>query len=375
MLGVQDHQIFISIYLAHVSCRSQIFVFFVCLIIDFPEDLEKAKDDSSRFFGAEWKNTSRNWSNYLSDLEIEYKNCNNVEEVRTLHDLMCKAGAARKILAAISLHGMGSPKVVDIFDSQMNWLSQQDPPVSTPFPSCLQQRVFTTRASSAWPADVFWQSIRTSEISKLDLPEDGKEGMQVNLFSANILDLSQHDKHTTAKSNLTSLAQSFFASCEDLFSSCAKLNAEVVLLKMAMQATRDNFVLGDGGCTEDKLESFLRDPSEVRQALESLPCGRGIIAAVKTSLERGKAKADSVAHWRSVSTALGSFADCGFLARFEEFSKSVDEGLIASEVLKEIVTLPFLKKFTIEIFAHVQELAHSGTSFEIKHVSCFSACL
>ena len=116
----------------------------------------------------------------------------------------------------------------------------------------------------------------------------------------------------------------------------------------------------------------MNEPSEVYQALDSLSFGRGIILQVRTALEQGKAKHASISHWQSQVAALGTFADFGFLARFEPFKKSVEEGLIASEVLRDVVTLPLLQKFTIEIFAHVDALARSGTSW---HVMCFSACL
>ena len=93
----------------------------MCLIIlnSCSKDLEKATEDTSRFFGQEWKHTTRNWGNYLSDLEQEYKTADNETEVRTLHELMCKAGAARKVLGAVSSHGMGSAKVLDVFDQHV----------------------------------------------------------------------------------------------------------------------------------------------------------------------------------------------------------------------------------------------------------------
>ena len=198
-------------------------------------------------------------------------------------------------------------------------------------------------------------------MGKLDLPADGTEGSQVNMFTSKILDFCKDGTNTNAMSNLTSLANTF-ESCQEFFPSCPKLSAEAGLLKMGMHASRNDFVLGEGGCTEDRLNSFLNEPSEVLKALGSLPFGRGIILQAKTALEQGKAKHASVSHWQREAAALGTFADFGFLARFEPFKKSVEEGLIASEVLRDVVTLPFLQKFTIEIFVHVEELARSGTS-------------
>ena len=71
-------------------------------------------------------------------------------------------------------------------------------------------------------------------------------------------------------SNLTSLANTF-ESCQEFFPSCPKLSVEAGLLKIGMHASRNDFVLGEGGCTEDRLNSCLNEPSEFLQALESLP--------------------------------------------------------------------------------------------------------
>ena len=97
------------------------------------EDFQIATEESPRFFGNEWKNVSRNWSNYLCDLTEDLKICENESETQTLHILISKASAARRVLGPINLSGFRSLKVVDAYDKEVNWLQQQDPPVDNPF--------------------------------------------------------------------------------------------------------------------------------------------------------------------------------------------------------------------------------------------------
>ena len=222
---------------------------------------------------------------------------------------MCKVGAARNVFGAVNSHGMGSAKVLDVFDKHINWFSQHDPPVSSPCPICVRQSVFKTQASAAWPEDIFWASIRTTEMVKqLDVAEDKTEQAQVNMFTSKMLDFVAGMENNVI-SNLTSLRSSP-ASCGSFFSSCPKLSAEVELLKVAMQASRKDVLLGQGCCTEDRLTRFLNEASEVYPALDRLSFGRGIILQVRTALEQGQAKDASISHWQSQVAALCTFAGC-----------------------------------------------------------------
>ena len=137
--------------------------------------------DNSRFFGSEWKNTTRNWGNYLGDLQEDFKTCEDEKETLTLHMLISKASAARRVLSPIAANGCGSLRVVDAFDKEMNWLRQQDPAVPDPFPQCLKTKIWHTRAGNAWPASMFWRALRAEELHGA-VTQDIVNGFQMELF-------------------------------------------------------------------------------------------------------------------------------------------------------------------------------------------------
>ena len=298
-----------------------------------------------------------------------FKNCEDEAETQTLHVLISKASAARRVLGPISLHGYSSLKAVDAYDKEVNWLHQQEPAVDNPLPACVKAKVFHTRASNAWPSTIFWQTLRSSDMSKM-MDEDSIEPLQLKLFPGKILSITQDEKPTAAMSNLSSLASSFTQAVKKgYFPDSANLIAEVGRLKMVMSATQWLFYgQDDGGSGQagvdwnaESLERFLFTASEVRTALEVLPRGRELLASAQTALTQCVARTDSVSRWKGAVEALGTFSDFGFQARFLDFKKAVEDAIISTEVLEEVVTITLLRRLCKDAITHVQQFAKRDT--------------
>ena len=104
---------------------------------------------------------------------------------------------------------------MDAYDKEVNWLQQQDPPVDNPFPVFVKRKIFETRALNSGPSAVFWQTLRTSDVTALlgGTPES-IEGLQLELFSGKILSILE-DTSANAPASLSSLAATFASVASD----------------------------------------------------------------------------------------------------------------------------------------------------------------
>ena len=112
-----------------------------------------------KFFGAEWKNVSRNVDNYLKDIDEKIESETDMNQLAELKKIDRCATAAKNVLSAVAIHGMMSPQTLQKYQHQMNWLHTGDPPCDSPFPLCLEYTMFSLDLEVSWPPQHFWAKL------------------------------------------------------------------------------------------------------------------------------------------------------------------------------------------------------------------------
>ncbi|CAK0912199.1 unnamed protein product [Prorocentrum cordatum] len=193
------------------------------------KELKEAKLNAKKFYGAEWKNTKRNWDNYLASLSEQIEHEEDEGALERLELVQRSASCARKVLHAISLKGLESKEFAEIYAEQVEWL-QQFRGATNPFPKILQQQATRAAGAHAWPPPRFWPLLSDSELSFLDQVDD----FQVELFGEKILAIVHENTPDDMKAMLGELVAAF-APYADQFQS-RKLPAEVETLQVIVRA-------------------------------------------------------------------------------------------------------------------------------------------
>ena len=100
--------------------------------------LGDADQSSERFFGDSWKSsTSRNWQNYITDLEeMEAVETDSAQLALAIR-LKKQAQAARLVLNKVYAHGVSSSQTLQSYEQQLTYLSLA-PAAPNPFPFYLR---------------------------------------------------------------------------------------------------------------------------------------------------------------------------------------------------------------------------------------------
>ena len=124
-----------------------------------------ADETTERFFGDAWKtSTSRNWVNYISDLETQEDTEDDEAILLEIVTVRKQAQAARMVLSKIAAHGMTSSCAVRAYNDQVAWLLMGEVAAPNPFPKFMRLQILSQDAMDAWPAQRFWSKIVDSQV-------------------------------------------------------------------------------------------------------------------------------------------------------------------------------------------------------------------
>ena len=145
---------------------------------------------SSPLLSSGFLESSRNWQNYITDVEVLHAEATEPAAIESTHELFCKATSAKKVLDVVNKHGLGSPKVVDVYESQRHWLSRQSPAVDDPFSKYFMHAMHSTYCENIWPPQGFWKKLG-DDIMATVVEHGSIESHQLELISGKILSITQ----------------------------------------------------------------------------------------------------------------------------------------------------------------------------------------
>jgi len=130
------------------------------------DDFKKSIATSTKFYGTEWKNTTRNWNNYIIDINSAIETAPE-EEYAELNELWFKGSCARKVLAVCSQFGLTDERVHVEYKAQIHILNSQNPMIENPFSMFFKRSMHSVSAASTWPANLFWIEICSDTMKEL----------------------------------------------------------------------------------------------------------------------------------------------------------------------------------------------------------------
>ena len=177
---------------------------------------EATASSAAKFTGAEWKNVSRNWFLYVTDVQNTLETATDQEEIRKLHKLSEQGKFVRKTLAPALTHGFQSKQVLDMYSSGLEALLVADPPVDNPFGPYMKSQLHGIRVNNASPASAFWKWMSTTEMKENGFQSGTLQQSQIEFVSGKILTLTQESGNSSKEllASLQDIAKGFFTKYE-----------------------------------------------------------------------------------------------------------------------------------------------------------------
>ena len=184
------------------------------------------EDTSTRFFGPDWKNTSRNWHNYLQDISDVLASSDDATEVAKLTKLHAQGTMVRRVLNPGNTHGWQSRQMLDAYLQAKEGLNSMDPKVPHPFRTSANNRFHMIRITTANTNELFWNALGTSQMLDMGFDEACIEKSQLNFYSGRVLTIVQESSDVVEV--LTSMVNTFMQRWQaKLFLGSAVLFCEV----------------------------------------------------------------------------------------------------------------------------------------------------
>ena len=137
-------------------------------------ELATADASASKFFGPEWRNTCRNWTNYLTDVTAMIDGADEPalkEELEVMHKQVI---VAKLVLTKGHALGLNSLATAAFYQEKMDWLRMAPNVATSPFSPYMSGLMHSVLAENAKHPEEFWSLCQDSEISQFDPNVEGR---------------------------------------------------------------------------------------------------------------------------------------------------------------------------------------------------------
>ena len=314
-------------------------------------ELKSAGRDSRKFFGAEWKtSTKRNWEEYLKDVseQIEVETCS--DTLQSLQELEKTVKVAKRVLHKVFTSGLTSESTVSLFFTELEFLNKP-PKVSSPFPVYLTSTLHSEACSAAWPATVFWDKVLDTDLVISYKREAEVVDRQIELVSEKIMGLTapsgnEEEAVDRCAGDMRELVSEFFKLRTDLsmVGELVKFVESLAVLALAPNYPPKASVQDRVKLLESTLDDLLVEGNILGMALFKFKTGEKFIQRCKSfkkNLEKFQATTSSlVGVWESAKTDVHKLKELeGFVGKVGP--KIASKVILSSEVRTRRADLVF----------------------------------
>ena len=255
----------------------------------------------SKFFTAAWRNTKRNWENYLRDINATLSSYGNDDEdeesdvMRSeLKTIYAQGLAAKKVLDVVAKSGLNVRDTAVEYQAQRHWLSVQNPPAENPFSPYFVQAMHSSALQEACPPEEFWKEMEDQKVMEYFMTLAECEASQLEYFSGMILTITQEKSQEEVFRALEELCKKFWPA-KDKFKGeqfvKEVFRCSVLSLSFHDTQSREEFTKDLRAMLEEGFDNV------VGKALKTFPRGRAVLtrAAVKVAEYEAMSKRAGVA--------------------------------------------------------------------------------